>query len=69
MDQILENGGYPKLKLLNFYNNMSGDGGAIAAAKILRNMPQLQNFRYSATRAAALGSQTIAEVLHYYLYL
>lgn len=52
----------PPLELLHFYNNMSGDGGAKAVAKIVEACPQLLDFRFSATRSTPVGCESIAAV-------
>lgn len=52
-----------KLETFHFYNNMSGDGGAIALAKILPLSPALKDLRFSATRAQRDGSLTFAKAL------
>lgn len=53
----------PPLNTLHFYNNMSGDGGAKAAAKIFSRLPGLQDLRYSATRASAEGCAALAQAI------
>jgi len=52
-----------KLKTLHFYNNMSGDGGAAACARLLAWCPELVDFRFSGTRALQPGSRDIAGAL------
>lgn len=52
-----------KLETFHFYNNMSGDGGAIALAKLLPLSPALRNLRFSATRAQRAGSLEFAKAL------
>ncbi|KAF4314884.1 hypothetical protein JM18_009601 [Phytophthora kernoviae] len=52
-----------KLKTFHFYNNMSGDGGAIALAKLLPLSPELTDLRFSATRAQRAGSLAFATAL------
>ena len=47
---------------LHFYNNMSGENGAKASAKLFERCPLLENVRYSATRAGRVGCAAIAEV-------
>ncbi|KAE9194520.1 hypothetical protein PF004_g20702 [Phytophthora fragariae] len=49
-----------KLETFHFYNNMSGDGGAIALAKLLPLSPALKDLRFSATRAQREGSLAFA---------
>lgn len=60
---ILSEGGCPPLRVLHFYNNMSGSDGAKAALEIVKQCPLLENFRYSGTRPGAAGCIAIAEVL------
>lgn len=50
-----------KLTLLHFYNNMSGDGGAQALARILPLSPNLTDLRFSATRAGRPGCCAFAK--------
>ncbi|OWZ22681.1 hypothetical protein PHMEG_0002561 [Phytophthora megakarya] len=52
-----------KLETFHFYNNMSGDGGAIALAKLLPLSPALKDLRFSATRAQREGSLAFATAL------
>lgn len=59
---ILLEGGCPPLTLLHFYNNMSGSGGAVAVSDIVRACPQLEDFRFSATRSGPEGCLAIAKV-------
>lgn len=61
--QILLEGECPPLTLLHFYNNMSGSGGATAVGDIVRACPNLEDFRFSATRSSAEGCLSIAKVL------
>lgn len=53
----------PPIKLLHFYNNMAGDGGAVAMARIVRACTQLEDLRFSATRSMAAGCSAIAEAI------
>ena len=50
-----------KLRLFHFYNNMSGDGGAEALARILPLSPELTDLRFSATRAGRAGCSSFAK--------
>lgn len=59
MAQLLSEDGCPPLQLLHFYNNMSGDAGAVAFSSILRQCPGLTDVRFSATRSAAAGCQVL----------
>lgn len=52
-----------KLEIFHFYNNMSGDGGAKALAKLLPLSPLLKDLRFSATRAQREGSLEFAKAL------
>ncbi|KAL4125419.1 hypothetical protein PRIC2_009004 [Phytophthora ramorum] len=52
-----------KLETFHFYNNMSGDGGAVALAKLLPLSPALKDLRFSATRAQRDGSLAFATAL------
>ncbi|DBA01317.1 TPA: hypothetical protein N0F65_001822 [Lagenidium giganteum] len=52
-----------KLVTFHFYNNMSGDGGAKALARILPLSPKLRDLRFSATRAQREGSLEFAKAL------
>jgi Ran GTPase-activating protein (RanGAP) involved in mRNA processing and transport len=52
----------PSLKLFHFYNNMGGDGAAKAVARIVDACPQLEDFRFSATRSTPVGCESIATV-------
>lgn len=54
----------PPLATLHFFNNMSGDGGGVAVAKIISACGEtLQDIRFSATRSMATGCQAIVESL------
>lgn len=52
-----------KLETFHFYNNMSGDGGAEALARLLPRCPRLTDLRFSATRAQRKGSLAFAKAL------
>jgi Ran GTPase-activating protein 1 len=60
---ILLEGGCPPLIQFHFHNNMSGNGGAFAIARMVENCPTLQDFRYSTTRTSAAGCLKLAEVM------
>ena len=62
-DILLSDRQAPPLRLLHFYNNMSGDGGAIAVAGMIERLQGLEDVRCSATRAGQAGSTSIAKVL------
>lgn len=53
----------PALEIFHFYNNMSGDGGAIALASIIASSPTLKDIRFSATRSMPAGCRAVAAVL------
>ena len=61
--QLLMDGGCPPLTLLHFYNNMSGDGGAVAIGDIVKACPQLEDLRFSATRSHSEGCKAIARAV------
>jgi Ran GTPase-activating protein 1 len=63
LHEILAKDGMPALKVFHFYNNMSGDGGAVAVADIVRACPLLVDFRFSATRAQRPGCLAVAQAL------
>lgn len=44
------------LRVLHFFNNMSGDGGAEALASLMEHAPLLEDLRFSGTRAGPKGS-------------
>lgn len=50
------------LHLLHFYNNMSGTEGAKHFSRILRAHPNLEDVRFSATRAGPEGCIEVANV-------
>ncbi len=62
VSHILLDGGCPPLEVLHFYNNMSGNGGAIAVSSLVRACSKLEDFRFSATRSGPEGCLAIAEV-------
>lgn len=47
-------------KLLHFHNNMSGSGGAIAIADMVLASPQLEDFRFTASRGRSDGGVALA---------
>lgn len=55
------------LSLLHFYNNMSGTVGAINFSKILDHFTDIEDLRFSATRAGAEGCLELAKVRLLYL--
>uniref|UniRef100_A0A7S2WAR9 Uncharacterized protein n=1 Tax=Mucochytrium quahogii TaxID=96639 RepID=A0A7S2WAR9_9STRA len=52
-----------RLKKLEFHNNMSGPGGAIAAAEIVKSCPVLEEFRMSSSRVNAEGGLALIKAL------
>ena len=60
---LLEGGTAPPLTTLHFFNNMSGDQGAIAVAVIVKACANLQDFRFSGTRSQKNGCLHVAESL------
>ena len=62
ISEILANGGCPPLRTLHYYNNMSGNDGAVAISRIVAQCPNLTDFRFSATRSNAVGCLAIAKV-------
>mmetsp|Transcript_22072 Transcript_22072/g.21330 ORF Transcript_22072/g.21330 Transcript_22072/m.21330 type:complete len:491 (-) Transcript_22072:355-1827(-) len=63
ISELLLEGGCPPLTALHFYNNMSGAGGAVAIAEIVKACPSLNDFRFSATRTDKEGCLSIAQAL------
>ena len=59
---ILLDGDVPPIKVFHFYNNMCGNGGATAIARIVTRAEGLVDLRFSATRSSHAGCQAIAEV-------
>ena len=59
---IFAEGGYPQLRTLHFYNNMSGNAGAVAVSAMLPHLTSLQDFRYSSTRCQAEGNEALMQV-------
>ncbi|OQR95756.1 hypothetical protein THRCLA_07598 [Thraustotheca clavata] len=55
--------GDTKLKTFHFYNNMSGDGGAKALATLIPHCPELEDLRFSTTRAQREGCRVFANAL------
>ena len=53
------------LKKLHFFNNMSGNGGAIAIADIVRASPDLTDFRVSSSRGGKDGGVALARALRH----
>lgn len=53
------------LRVLHFFNNMSGNGGAVAIAAVVRASPLLEDFRFSSTRVGVEGGMAFAEALKF----
>lgn len=51
------------LRVLHFFNNMSGNGGAKAISAVLRASPLLEDFRFASTRVGKEGGEAFAEGL------
>jgi hypothetical protein len=65
---MINNNQCKHLTLLHFYNNMSGTPGAIAFSKIISHFPEIQDLRFSATRAGAEGCLEIAKVTFFFVF-
>jgi Ran GTPase-activating protein (RanGAP) involved in mRNA processing and transport len=53
----------PPVRVLHFYNNMCGNGGAVGLARIVRSLSRtLRDLRFSATRSSGEGCLALAEV-------
>lgn len=53
-----------RLDTFHFYNNMSGDDGAVAIAELVRRAPCLTDLRFSGTRAQRAGSLAVTRALN-----
>jgi len=53
----------PPLQIFHYHNNMSGDEGAIAVARIVKCCPELRDFRFSTTRSKQKGCLHVANAL------
>ena len=51
------------LRVLHFFNNMSGNGGAKAVATMIRASPFLEDLRFSSTRGGHEGGMELAGAL------
>lgn len=51
------------LRLLHFHNNMSGSGGALAAASLIRKSPVLEDFMMSSSRVQSDGGLPLLQSL------
>ena len=57
----LHSEGQCKLRKLIFHNNMSGDGGCVAIANILRICPYMEEFQMSTMRSKKLGGASVVD--------
>lgn len=53
-----------RLETFHFFNNMSGDDGALAVAQLVASAPCLTDLRFSGTRAQRAGSLAVTRALH-----
>lgn len=54
----------PPVRVLHFYNNMCGNGGAVGMARIVRSLSgTLRDLRFSATRSSGEGCTALAQVM------
>jgi len=51
------------LKVLHFYNNMSGDGGGEHVARLVKQCPNLEDFRLASTRCLEKGGTALGKAL------
>lgn len=64
LSEILSTNGLPPpLRVFQFYNNMSGDGGGVALAGLIEKCNQLEELRFSATRSMSVGCCAIANAI------
>lgn len=54
-----------ELRVLHFFNNMSGIGGAVAIADMVRASPRLADFRFSSSRGGNDGGVALARALRH----
>jgi Ran GTPase-activating protein 1 len=52
-----------RLRVLHFFNNMSGNDGAKAVARIVCASPLLEDLRFASTRGGHDGGMALAEAL------
>ena len=62
--EVLSADDMPPLNTFHFYNNMSGNDGALAIAIIISLCPDLMDLRFSATRSMNSGCMAVAESLN-----
>jgi len=60
-DLVVPAAGETVLESLQYYNNMSADGGADGVARIVASSPLMRDLRFSGTRTTRAGSLVIAE--------
>ena len=60
---FLKLGSPTRLKKLHFWNNMSGDGGAVAIAKLLKQSPYIEDFMMATTRCGEGGGVVLCKAL------
>lgn len=63
LSELLLEGGCPPIKLFHYFNNMSGDDGAIAVSGIVKACVNLTDFRFSGVRSQKKGCAAIADAL------
>ena len=52
-----------RLRTLHFFNNMSGNNGAKAVARIVEASPDLEDLRFSSTRGGVEGGMALAKAV------
>lgn len=62
-DLLLNNGAPPPLVSFQYHNNMSGDGGGEAVARIVTQCPNLKDIRFSSCRAKNKGCKAFVQSL------
>lgn len=62
LDDVLKANDSSLLRLLHFYNNMSGTEGAKHFSRIISAHANLEDLRFSATRAGPEGCVEVANV-------
>ena len=65
VDLLVENGLAPRLRSIHLFNNMSGNGGCQAFARLLKNCSAntLEQVRFSGTRADRQGSMVVVQAM------
>lgn len=64
LSDIMCKNSHSNLKTLNFFNNMSGDEGAINVSKILKHHPSISDFRWASTRTGNIGGLELIKGLN-----